>query len=270
MGDLIIEKAVDTKNLGEKSDDAEKNTLEKSPVLEDASETVPESFVDPSLKEQSIKTLFITLGVIISIFVILFAGFYGYNSITGDVVLDIQGLHDANFQGDLDPEEGYLYNGFSFIKIDGLWWTDIVKTVDGNSEIVRIPLHFGAREAESVIIRGELSPDFNNGLEVYVAVDPTVISSYYGLGLSELSLNMAKGIGRKPIGSCTENSEDCLDRDIISCKNNPDNLPVVEFVQNFDVDSEIEMNGTCIKIIGNGYGIVKAVDRMLLHWYGII
>lgn len=270
MDDLVIEKAVE-------KDSTEPQTSSEEVVISQAVESIeqqensePEGFVDPALKQQSNKTLFITLGVIVAVFALMFAGFMGYNSITGNVVLDMQGLHDANFEGDLAPEEGYLYNGFSFINVDGLWWTDIVKTIGDNSEKVRIPLHFGAREVEEVEVTGVLSKEFNVGEDVYVTIDPTVVSSYYRLSLSELSLNMAKGIGRRPIGSCTAESFDCMDRDIISCDNNPENLPVVEFVQDFDVDSQIELDGACIKITGHEYGIVKAVDKLLLQWYGII
>ena len=228
------------------------------------------SNIDPGLKEESNKTLFITIAVVIGVFAILFASFYGYNSLTGDVVLDMQGLHEANLQGDLDEESGYMYNEFSFVFVDGLWWTDIITHNQNIEEKVRIPLHFGPRDFDEVKLSGSTSDEFNKGIDVYMAIDPAVRDKYYSLAISELVFNMAKGIDRRPIGACTIEDIECYDRPIISCENNPDNLPVIELVVDFDVNSTIELDGTCMKITGNGYGLVKAVDRLLLQWYGVI
>lgn len=228
------------------------------------------SNIDPGLKEESNRTLFITIAVVIGVFALIFASFYGYNSLTGNVVLDMQGIHDANIQGDLDAESGYMYNGYSFILVDGLWWTDIIKHAQDGDEKVRIPLHFGPKDFDEVKLSGSTSDEFNKGVDVYVAIDPAVRDKYYTLSISELVFNMAKGIERRPIAACTIEDIECYDRPIISCENNPDNLPVVELVLDYEVNSTIELDGTCMKIKGNGYGLVKAVDRLLLQWYGVI
>lgn len=230
----------------------------------------PTVFSDPALKEQSNRTLFMTLAVILGVFVLFIAGFYGYNSITGSVVTDMQGIHDANIQGDLEEEQGYMYNGFSFVFVDGLWWTDIIKHIGDTEEIIRIPLHFGPKDFDEVKFSGSTSDEFNQGPEVLIAIDPAVRDQFYTLAISELVFNLAKGIGRKPVAACIKEDIECVERPIISCENNPENLPVIELVHDYNVNSTVELDGTCIKITGNNYGLVKAVDNILLQWYGVM
>ena len=230
----------------------------------------PNSFSDPALKEQSNRTLFMTLAVILGVFVLFIAGFYGYNSITGNVVFDMQGLHEANIDGNLEEEQGYMYNGFSFVFVDGLWWTDIIKHIGDSEEKVRIPLHFGPKDFEEVEFKGSTSEEFNMGPDVYIAIDPAIRDQHYTLAISELVFNLAKGINRRPVAACIKEDVECVERPIVSCDNNPENLPVIELVHDYDVNSMVELDGTCIKITGNSYGLVKAVDNILLEWYGVI
>ncbi|MBU0469842.1 MAG: hypothetical protein KKA62_06025 [Nanoarchaeota archaeon] len=215
---------------------------------------------EPSSKEDSKSTLIIVL-VIIGIFVLIIAGFKVYGHFTAAAVVDVDQLHQDNLQGNLKEEEGYLYNGFSFVKADGLWWTE-VKRFD---TLVKIPLHFAPKELEDIPIKGSLSPDFNNGLEVYIAIDPKVQSGHYVVAMRELSANIGKGIDRTSVGACIEEYPGCEDRKILSC-NNTKGLPVVEL--ELAAEPSIEYSGICIKVKGSDYGIIKAVDLLLYQWYG--
>ena len=217
------------------------------------------------------KAILIMVAALVGIFLISFAGFQAYNHFTSAEVLNIDELHEENLEGELDSEEAYTYNGFSFVEADGLWWTEILVTYGEEKTLIKTPLHFGPRDLTDVIISGEFdSEKFNNGVDVYIPINPDVRNKYYSLALSELNFNIVKGIDRRPIGSCTKESYICEEREIISCENNPDELPVIELVLDLEQESSIEYQGSCIKIIGNGYGIVKAVDRILLSWYGVI
>ncbi|MBT4936204.1 hypothetical protein HOL21_01020 [Candidatus Woesearchaeota archaeon] len=209
------------------------------------------------------RKIILVTAIIVGLFAILFVSFMFYGNITGSTVVSIDGLHEDNLNNDLDEEEGYVYNGFSFVKADGLWWTD----VQAFGKIIRIPLHFGPKEVKSIPMYGQLDPAFNTGMNVYVAIDPDVQNKYYTLALSELSFNMAKGINRYPIGSCIKEHPACDDRTIISC-DNTDGKPVLELV--IGEEAKIELSGTCMKVTGNEYELVKAIDRVLYKWYGII
>jgi hypothetical protein len=209
------------------------------------------------------KNILYSILIIVGVLALMIGGFFVYNNMTGADIVTIEDLHDENLEGNLDEEEGYVYHGFSFIKTDGLWWTD-VKVFD---KIKRIPLHFGPKEVENIPISGKLDSAFNKGNDVYIAIDPYVANKYYTLSISEISFNMAQGIGRFPIGSCTKEDAACDNRTIVSCEDTQ-GKPVVEFSLNNE--TSIEYIGTCIKISGNGYDLVKATDLILYKWYGVM
>ena len=133
--------------------------------------------------------------------------------------------------------------------------------------LIKVTLHFGPKQVEEVPIRGQLDPAFNEGGKVYLAIDPEVRNKYYSLALSEISFNLVKGVRREPAGSCTRNDWACENRTIISCQNTG-GKPVIEFV--LENETGIELSGTCIKISGQEYGIVKAANRVLYKWYGVM
>src|SRR3989344_1362374 len=72
------------------------------------------------------KTIFMAIVLIIGLFALFFVGFriYNYYTPTGGAV-SIDELHQKNIENELDEEEGYMYQGYSFVKVDGLWWTEI-------------------------------------------------------------------------------------------------------------------------------------------------
>ena len=211
------------------------------------------------------KGLLWLLIIVVGVFILFIGGFQVYNKITAAEVVDINQLHQENLQGDLSEKEGYLYNGFSFVFTDGLWWTDLKI----NEGIVRIPLHFGPKEVEEIKFQGYLNnTEFNSQEELFLTINPLVRDKYYSLALSELSFNIAKGIDRTPIGACTEENYACENRTIISCENNSQHLPVIELA--LDNKTSITYQGSCIKIAGEGYDLVKAADRILYQWYGVM
>ena|SRR3989344_6649217 len=216
-------------------------------------------------KPKDVRNLLIFLGVLAGLFVLVFGGFTAYDKLSGAAVVDIDALHQQNLEQELGEDEGYVYNGYSFVKADGLWWTELNKF----GTRLKIPLHFSPREVESIAFSGELDEAFNNEENISIAIDPDVANKYYTLALSELSFNLVKGMDRVPVGSCTTENWACENRTIISCENNPLNKPVIELALSNETNG-ITIEGTCIKISGSEYGIVKATDRLLYKWYGIM
>jgi len=209
------------------------------------------------------KSILISLGILIGVIAVIFGGFKLYDHFTGAGVISIDELHKENLAGELSAEEGYLYRGFSFVYVDGLWWTEVKR----GRVLFKIPLHFGPREVEEVKVEGKLSPDFNEGEDVYVVIDPELENKYYSLALSELNFNMVKGLGRKPVAACSKENPICEEREILNC-NKTEGKPVIEL--SYGGEPRITLEGTCILINGEEYGIVKAADRLILQWYGIM
>lgn len=223
----------------------------------------------PSEPQTDGKTIAIIIAVIIGIFLFTFLGFKLYAHFNTAEVINIDELHKDNIAGDLNDEEGYVYNEYSFILVDGLWWTE----VDRFGTLLKIPLHFGPKDVESIPIAGMLDPAFNKGEIVYIAINPKTANKYYTLALSELNFNIIKGIDRNIEAACTENDSICDNRTIVSCENTL-GKPVVELTltnyTNSTNSGKVEFKGSCIKISGQDYELVKAVDRVLLRWYGVM
>lgn len=215
-----------------------------------------------SVSSDSKGLLFIVLGIV-AIFVLIMGGFSAYNYFSTAAIVSVDELHQDNLAGDLDDEEGYVYNGYSFVKADGLWWTEM----DKFGTLLKVPLHFGPKELEEIPIQGTLDDSFNSGGEVFIAIDPDVQDKYYTLAISELSFNTVKGLDRIPVGSCTKENWACDNRTIVSCENTQ-GKPVIELA--LANETKIDLQGTCIKVSGKEYGIVKAVDRILYQWYGVM
>ncbi|MBI4981300.1 hypothetical protein HZC30_07150 [Candidatus Woesearchaeota archaeon] len=216
------------------------------------------------------KTILIAVGIIIGIFAFSIVGFKLYEKYFSETqVVNVDDLHKENLQGELNEKEGYMYNGYSFVYVDGLWWTEVNRF----GTLLKIPLHFGAKEVESIPVTGTLDSAFNNGELVYIAINPETANKYYTLALSELNFNIIKGIDRSIEAACTENNSICDNRTIVSCENTQGN-PVVELALTNYTDSansgKIEFKGSCIRISGQDYELVKAVDKVLLRWYGIM
>ncbi len=217
---------------------------------------------DLTVKEDQ-KNILIMIIAIAGVFALILAGFGLYERFTSASVVDVDQLHEENLQGKLSDDEGYVYNGFSFVKVDGMWWTEIKRP----DTLVKIPLHFGPKEVEEIEVSGKLSPEFNQGTEIYIAIDPDVRDKYYTLALSELSFNIAKGVDRTPIGACTKENYACDNRTIVSCENTQ-GKPVIELA--LENETGIEYRGSCLKIKGNGYELVKAANKVLYKWYGVM
>lgn len=209
------------------------------------------------------KKIGILLLVLAGVMLLSIGGFKAYDYFTGAEIIDVDYLHKENLEGDLEPERGYMYRSYSFVFIDGLWWTEVYQ--GGVKVIPR--LHFGPREVEEVKVGGRLSSSFNEGEVVYIAIDPELANKYYTLALSELNFNVVKGIKRQPVAACTKENSICEGREILSCENSQ-GKPVIEL--KYGGEEKIELKGNCILVSGEDYGMVKAADRLIWQWYGVM
>ena len=222
-----------------------------------------ENDLQASAQQNDGKSVLVLIGVLIAVFVVAIAGFKAYNHFTAAGVVLIDDLHQQNLDGKLDSDEGYVYNGYSFVKADGLWWTG----VEVKDRIIKIPLHYGPREVEMIPVTGKLAPEFNQGEKIYVAIDPEVnYDKYYTLGLMELNNNILQGINRNIEAACSQENPVCENRTVINCENT-DGQPVVQL--SVDEKPSVTLKGTCIDIRGSGEELVKSVDLALYVWYKI-
>lgn len=165
-----------------------------------------------------------------------------------------------------DDESYYTYNGFEFAYYDGMWNTQI----QIGKQPYLIPLHYGPRDLEDLYYRGEEDPKIFLTVKAnYITFDPDEEDlNYTALAVAELGLNMAQALNIKPIGACTKNiTEGCSKRPIINCENDTEHAII--YLKQAD-ETKVELKGNCLTVQGKGMDLIRAVDRLLLYWYGIM
>jgi len=205
------------------------------------------------------KQLYIAIGVIALCFVALFTIRF-IRSPTGNAAT-IDELHGKNLRGEIS-DINYIYNGFSFVYVNGMWYTQVQK----GDTVWDVPLHFGPKQLENISIDGGIRNGFGKE-NLYITFDPIGEDlQYVALASAELSLSLTKGFGIYPIAACDKNeTETCARRPIKTCKDEEDIIYIRQANK-----TKVELMGSCVIVEGDGWEIVKATDRLLLKWYKIM
>jgi hypothetical protein len=210
--------------------------------------------------DRNVKRILVFIALIVGAFALSFLARFFYNP----AAMTIDDLHQRNLEGE-ESDVNYVYNGYSFVFYDNLWYTQVAR--DGDT-ILDIPLHFAPKELEDISITGEINWELEEP-EVYLTFDPDEESyTYVTLSIAELSLNLAKGMEIKPIAACSKNETTaCKDRPIVTCENKD---KAVVYLRQEEGKGKVNMDGNCVEIIGKDWEMVKATDRFLLQWYGVM
>ncbi len=221
--------------------------------------------------EKQTKQFYLLIGVVLLIIIgiILIPKFFT------EEVKTINELHQDNLEGKLNDDVGYVYNGASFVFVDGLWYSQVRNIFSGN--FYNVPMHYGPNELEDIPLEGELGSFLelaanntisDNPFVVYVTFDPTLEElQYIALANGELTQNLVKTFNLGFVPACTTDEvAACVGIDIITC-NNTDN-PVIFF--NDEEPTLVKLEDNCLIIQGSGMEVVRAADRLLLHLYNIM
>ena len=158
------------------------------------------------------------------------------------------------------------YNNFEFQQKDKFWHT----LWQRNDNVYTISLRFNPEEVRDVQITGVLNGTFNTRKKIYVTFDPLSEQDqfkYLAVGASELTVNMAGPLGKEIVAACTQNStEACATRPIITCEGNERNVLLLKA----EGTPRIELNNTCMILYGEGFDLIKSIDKMLYIWMQII
>lgn len=162
-----------------------------------------------------------------------------------------------------DKREIISYNGFTFEKKAGLWFTEWVR--QDNQPFV-IPFHFNPKQVEDIPLEGRISEDFEQGT-IYLTFDPESSDlEYIGVAFSELSFSLVQVFEILPVAACTKNSSECVDRPIVTCE---DFGKAVIHVKQSDKPRLI-LKANCAVVEGSGLDIIRATDRLLFGMYNIM
>ncbi len=221
-------------------------------------------------KMDSSKTFFIALGIFIAILIAIFfiPKFFNQEPLT------LSEVHEKNIEAGKDTDTQYVYNSYSFVYYDGLWYTQIYNQI--SEDTYDVPLHFGPKNLTDIIITGDLNTYFgmlmknnisNYTYQTYLTFDPNETEmGYIALATGELTQNLARTFGIAFIPACTQEGTGCENVPIITC--NSTNAPVV-YMKSGE-PTVVYASGNCITIQGNGQELVRAVDRFLLKLYNIM
>ncbi len=160
-----------------------------------------------------------------------------------------------------------VYNNFEFKKAsDGFWQTKW----QSEGQVYDLTFRYNPKEIETVPIRGQLNNTFNKEPH-YITFDPEQQNSsdykYLALGVAELGLNLARGMGQAIESACTTNATDaCIEHPIITCDDDDKSVYYLKIAP----EPRIRLEGNCLIIEGSEFDLIKAVDRVLYHFYRII
>ncbi len=196
--------------------------------------------------------------------VVILVSLFGFRFfIKPEPIKTLDDVMKETITGDSVSETNYLYNGFAFVKVNNLWHT----RWQSGKMIYNVPLHFSPRDVEDIPIEGKLDPRFFQDT-VFITFDPVQpILRYIALGAGELSINMAQVFDVTPLAACTMNETlACHSRPILTCENTD---AAVIYLKH-DLETKIILKGNCIVIQGPEMDMVRALDRLILMWYGIM
>jgi hypothetical protein len=164
------------------------------------------------------------------------------------------------------------YNNFEFYnQSDGMWHTEWQR--DG--QVFDVSLRYSPLEVETVPTSGGLNDTFLRQ-PYYMTFDPDSNSSnsanntdfkYLALAFSELGLSWSRGMGNEVITACTKNlSEPCAGHPIVTCDDDDKAVFYVRIAE----EPRVTLDGNCLIMEGSGLELIKAVDRVLYHFYRIM
>ena len=224
--------------------------------------------VEEMISSKDWKTLLMVLGIIILLTAVSFAGVWGYNKYKTASILSVDELHQKNLAGELDEDEGYVYNGYSFVKYDDFWNTEIKSS--STNQTYSMMFRFGPREVENISIEGSLNISlFNDATSYYGTFNPLGFGGDFSavtLAVSDFHIGMTKVFQKTPIAACDRNeTRACSTRPIVRCDTTQD---LVFYVEE-NTKPRVIFDNNCIIVQGQGFDVVRAVDRTLFQLYGI-
>ncbi len=179
-------------------------------------------------------------------------------------------LHQDNLEGKEDPETNYVYNGFSFAKADDVWYSKV--TVPDSGKVYEIAMRYGPKELEDVELIGDIGrynyayAQSPTKYHMYLTFDPNKDFSHISLSLVTIMNQLGKIFNLGFVTACATEHESCNDVPLINCENT--DKPVIFLTE--EPGTKVELKDNCITLQGEDFEVVRATERFLYQWYGIM
>lgn len=164
-------------------------------------------------------------------------------------------------------QESEYSNGFEFKKVGNSWYTTMYSP--GYEMQVNANFRYSPSEVNDIPVDGNLRDFFklNNGT-AYFTFDPTSNLTYLTVVAADLAkyLKVLNGVTLE--AACTKDeSNACAERPIITCET--EKITPVILIKYSEV-SGVSMKNNCLTIYGSGEGLLKAYNKVMFLWYGIL
>ncbi|MBN2421054.1 hypothetical protein JXB27_02130 [Candidatus Woesearchaeota archaeon] len=158
-------------------------------------------------------------------------------------------------------------NGFEFKKVGGSWFTKMLSPLYGVE--VNANFRYAPSEVRDIVVEGDVKKFVEREInKSFFTFNPQDNLTYMAVVAADLAkyLKVLNGIDLE--ASCTKNvTSACEDRPIISCETEKTE-PVI-YVKS-DAVSKVSYVGNCLIVQGSGEGLLKAYNKLLFLWYGIL
>ena len=168
--------------------------------------------------------------------------------------------------GEKGGPQAITYNGFEFTNVDGLWRT----AWERDGQPYELDFRFNPAEVADIPVEGKTDVRFQHQ-SVFITFDPsenkTSETSYVALAAVEISRKLVDPFERDVIAACTKNeTQACASRPIITCDSTDSS---VIYLKQHD-EAKIILEGNCVTLQGRNNDLVRAADRALFEWLGIM
>lgn len=174
----------------------------------------------------------------------------------------------------INSDRANTYNGFVVKKgSDDLWHLKVIK---GSAEL-DVPLHYHPSELENITVWGNPNSFFqlldqyglNGAYVTFNPAQPVESFSYIALAASKISLNLKQAFSIDPIAACVAKMEGvCMERPIADCSTDD---RMVIYLEDSPVNrTEVLEEVNCITVRGHGWDLIRATEKLLYTWYGVI
>jgi len=259
-----LKESFETGVISAKEYEEQKEKISEETEAKEEEKASPEEHTEEKGAKKSDKILIASVLALI----LLFAVFFSYRAITKPQPQTLDELHLFNLKGKLKAEQGYIYkDAYSFVNFDNLWYMQL-KSPQG-TRLYNMALRYGPRDLEDIKIKGRLNSKLlDNATDYYVTFNPTGANfSHVALAAGDFNQHMVNVFFKMPIAACDKNETlACSIRPIITCENKE---KIVLYIKEAN-KTNVYYDDNCIVVEGNGFELVKGVDRVLLNLYGIM
>src|SRR3989338_2673718 len=262
-----LKSALDSGAVGKEEYGAQIKILEEDEKNTATHKISSGSAVKTEPPKSSDKILIFGIIFLIVLFAVIFIVFR-HNNLANAAPKTIDELHQANIDGKLKPEQGYMYKGvYSFVFVEGSWYVKLQS--QSGRKFYNMGFRYSPKEVEKIKIEGSINETlFYNSNSFYATFNPTGEDlSYVTLAIAHFDQHMLYAFDKYPIAACDKNeTEACSKIPIVTCESTKE---LVFYVKESNM-TRVTYKGNCILIEGKGFSLVNMTDRVLYDFYGII